>query len=197
MPLKYDIPPNPGPLAQGELLRDIWEHRPRQAPIGFPEGFGFHINSIHHSLMIVMTAACDLEQDYRARFPDGLAEGPYVPTTLCENNPTLVPHVLLCEAYLEGEIRSRIKGSDIWKRIRQNQDERYHHFESAPIGDSYGAAFPDLYLDFKKTLALPTSNMYDGLRTGGVKRVAVVPAVHVHDLIHRYYGFLSRVGLPD
>jgi hypothetical protein len=30
-----------------------------------------------------------------------------------------------------------------------------------------------------------------------VQRVAIMPPIYMHDLMHRFYGFLSRVGLPD
>ncbi|GAG14521.1 unnamed protein product, partial [marine sediment metagenome] len=54
----------------------------------------------------------------------------------------------------------------------------------------------DLYLDFQKAIALPCSGLYEALRQNGIKRVAVVPAIYVHDLMQRFYGFWSRVGLP-
>jgi hypothetical protein len=84
-----------------------------------------------------------------------------------------------------------------FRRIKQNQDERYHHFPEAPIGErDGGAGFPNLYLDFKKTLALPTLQLYEGIRDGGVTRRAVVPPIFLHDLVHRFFGYLSRVALP-
>ena len=85
---------------------------------------------------------------------------------------------------------------DIWKRIRQNQDERYHRFEAAPVGEPPVNQLPDLYLDFRKTMALPTGTLYEGLGSGKVMRLAVVPPVFVHDLMHRFYAYLSRIGLP-
>jgi hypothetical protein len=154
--------------------------------------------------MIVMTAVCDLEWDYKARFADETAEQhgtagvvehdrPAEP----DNDPGLVPHVLLCELYEKGNIRVLIKGHELWRRIQQNQDERYHRFGQASIGDPSAAELPELFLDFRKTLSLPTQAIYDGLDKGGVRRIAVVPPVYIHDLMHRFYGFLSRVGVPD
>jgi hypothetical protein len=112
-------------------------------------------------------------------------------------DPGLIPHVLVCKAYEEKDIRVQINGTMMWKRVQQNQDERYHHFMSAPIGEPPSGQLPDLYLDFKKTLGLPMQGLYGGIRDGQITRVAVVPAIHVHDLVHRFYGFQSRVGLPE
>lgn len=147
--------------------------------------------------MIVMTAVCDLEQDFNTRFPDDDSKQRYRSATVDKNDPHLVPHVLLCEVFEEAEIRGLSQfRSDIWKRIRQNQDERYHHLPAGAIGEPAVDNLPDLYLDFKKTIALPTASLYEGLREGQVRRLAVVPVIYIHDLIHRFYGFLSRVGLP-
>lgn len=192
----YNVPTIPGPLLQGEILGDLWEHRPLYPPVEIPEGSSPQVNSVHHPLMIVMTAVCDLEQDFKIRFPDEASQSDYRSSNIHQNDPGLVPHVLLCEVFKEDEIRLQIKGSDIWKRVRQNQDERYHHLPSADVGNPTVRELPELYLDFKKNIALPTSSLYDGLQGGQVRRVAVVPPVFVHDLIHRCYGFLSRVGLP-
>lgn len=229
MPFVYSEPPTSGPLRQGEILADIWEHRPLPAPVEIPKDQqgNVPVQSIRHLLMIVMTAVCDLEWDYAIRFPKGTDSGESeaaiqssASQSLEQEHPTLVPHVLLCEVYEEGTIRHRVPGTDVWKRISHNQDERYHQFHSAFIGEPpvdvlpdqyldskknlalpteslYVDVLPDLYLDFKKTLALPTESLYMGLRIGGVRRVAVVPPIHIHDLMHRFYGFLSRVGLPD
>ena len=58
-------------------------------------------------------------------------------------------------------------------------------------------ALPDLFLDFKKALALPTALLYQVAQEGTVERVAIVPPIYLHDLIHRFYNFLSRVAVPD
>lgn len=143
-----------------------------------------------------MTADCDLEQDFYARFSDRR------PATVSDvvrrdySDPPLVPYLLLCDMYEETEIRTRMPpGSAAWRRIGKNQDERYHHFEAAGYGGR--RSLPDLYLDFKKTFALPADNVYSGVDSGAVTRVAIVPPIYIHDLMHRFYGFLSRVGLPD
>ena len=198
MPFKYDTPSNPGPLLQGEFLADIWEHPSLHPPVELPEGYSVEIKPIHHPLMIVMTAVCDLVQDFNTRFPEGMPEEQDVLVKVNEGDPSLVPHVLLCEAFKLEDIRPRFKGkSDIWRRIQQNQDERYHHFVAAPVGHPTTDQLPDLYLDFKKSLALPTERIYEGLLGGKVQRLAVVSQIYIHDLMHRYYAFLSRVDLPD
>ena len=104
----------------------------------------------------------------------------------------------MCDLYREEQIRGRVGGGDIWKRVRKNQDERYHKLPEAPYRD--GASFgniPDLYMDFKKTFALPTEQLCQAIASNGVRRIALVPHTYIHDLMHRFYGFLARVGVPD
>lgn len=56
---------------------------------------------------------------------------------------------------------------------------------------------PALVADFKKFLAFSVPGLYLAIQAGHIDRVALVPPVYVHDLMHRFFGFLSRVGLPD
>ncbi len=195
MPLSYEASQAAGELKQGELLRGVWEHRAQYPAIQPPEE-PIDLNSLQHPLVIVTNPACDLLHDFRARFPNQQAREALGPALEDENLPAIVPHLLLCDAYEENQIRGRIPGGDIWRRIGSNQDERYHHLVAAAIGDA-GDGLPDLYLDFKRALALPTQSIYDGIRKGGIERVAVLPSLYAVDLAHRLFGFLSRVGLPD
>jgi hypothetical protein len=125
--------------------------------------------------MIVMNADCDLEWDFKARFPSQQEQDQS--PDIDEDHPALIPFVFLCDVYGEEQIRPNIKGSDIWRRIKQNQDERYHHFVPAPLGNPPIGSLPDLYLDFKKVLALPTRRLYEGLARG-IERIAVVPPIY-------------------
>lgn len=191
---KYDVAPVSGPLLQGELLADIYEYRPSYPPMSASEGTEIGYYSIHHPLMIIMNPSCDLDWDFKARFEGGQLQK----RDLSENDklPPLIPHVLLCDAYERDAIRPLFKGRDLWEPIEENKNERYHHFIAAPIGEPKVGELQDIYLDFKKTIALPCSGLYEALRQKGISRVAVIPAVYIHDLMHRFYGFWSRVGLP-
>jgi len=150
--------------------------------------------------MMVMVQDCDLLWDFQARFPTDEAQEVYEPEAEdIDAHKNCVSRTTLCDVFRHEELRDRVPGADVWRRIKQNQDERYHHFEpaniSCPQGDERDP-LPDLYLDFKKTLALPTRQLYQGLRSGDVSRTAVVPPIFWHDLAHRFFGYLSRVALP-
>ncbi len=120
-----------------------------------------------------------------------------------ESDPTIVPHVLLCGAFEESEIKSResiVTGkravqSDILRRIKQNQDLRYHYFAEARV--EANDQVPALILDFKRILTVATGSIYGGIETGRLERIAVVPAPHIQDLVQRFFAFQSRIGVPD
>lgn len=199
MPFRYDPPPTSGQLRQGEILGDLWFNEPEYPPIEIPEGKLPTILGVEYPLLIVMTADCDLEWDFKARFPDEQSQAQYQTSPNIEDSPKLITHVLFCSVFEKGKIRPRFTGMRaIWTRIQQNQDERYHHFKPASVDAPPSVnALEDLYLDFKKTPALSVKTLYDGFRTGEIRRVAIVPSPYIYDLTHRFFGFLSRVGLPD
>lgn len=189
MPLTYEKSQS-GALMQGEILSPVWEHRSSFPAIQLPSGVDIDFEHIEYPRLIVMTANCDLLWDYDARKESG-----------GENLKTM-PHILLCRLYEEAEIRDRPQiNSRIRGLIKSNQHERYHHLDVANIGNPAEGKLPDLYLDFKRSLSLPTRNVYLGLEnpdtSSRINRVAVVPPIYIHDLIHRFYGFLSRIGTPD
>ena len=150
------------------------------------------IRSIGHTV-IVMSALCDLGQDFEARYsperptdPDDIVKADY-------EIPKLLPNVIVCPLYDEDSIRQMSpSGTDAWRRVKQNQNERYHHLQ--PLDD---AEQPAYFMDFKNVLSLPTEGLYAGLAWGGIRRAGVVPDVYIHDIMHRFYAFQSRIGLPD
>jgi len=221
----YEPAPAEPSLRQGELLRNVWLHVAGTVR-ELAQDAQLSIASVRHELLIPLNADCDLYQDHRARFP---ADAPPVAD---ETLPPLIPFVILCPAYTQEEVRNREGvNQGVWRRIEQNQDERYYYLPPAPIGNRVAVPAPNdpaplaapiadaadapvgipaappapipaapnlpgLVLDFKKTVAAPTPAVYDGL-AHGVVRVAVIPPVYLHDLMHRFYGFHSRVALPE
>lgn len=195
MPFRYDRSPTAGGLLQGEILSPIIEYRPDLPPVDAPPDREVPVTPVRHEMMIVMTAVCDLEQDYKRR--EQLQRESENQTNIMPDHPHLVPHVLLCDVFRRQDIRARFTSLTLWQRIEQNQDERYHRFPATSVGGSDSSQIPEVFLDFKKSLAIPTELLYQGVNSGRIHRLAVVPSVYLHDLIHRYYSFLSRVGLPE
>ena len=197
MPLCY-LPPQVSALRQGEILGDVYEHVPQFPPIRVEEGQPIPINSIYHEYLVVMSPDCDLEWDFKARYPDPESQERLISLTEISKVSSIIPQVFLAEGYkIERIVAQVARGTDIWRRIEQNQDERYHHLVASPIGTPPIGELPDLYIDFKKSLSIPTQSIYDGIRINGVRRLALIPEIYIHHLMHRYYGFLSRVALPD
>jgi len=176
----YGSAPESGALRQGEILSEVWEHRP-ELPAAEALTITTHAEhrSARHALVVILTQDCDLEQDYTARFHSG----DFAPDTE-ETHPKLLPHILLTDLLTEAELRSRLPGSDILKRAKTNADERYHQLAPA-------------FFDFKKVFGIPTGNLYKAVHSGAVRRVAQVAPIYLHDLIHRFFAFQSRVALPE
>lgn len=141
-----------------------------------------------------MTNACDLLWDYETR--QSIPEEEKQEDDWERSYPRITPHVLVCEALGESEIKGLHQlNTGRLKRIQKNQEERLHYVQGAAVESSHGS-LPDLYLDFKKAFSLPTQSVYDGIDAKGIYRVAVLAGDYRYDLMHRFFGFLSRVGIP-
>ncbi len=193
MPFEYRTPPSGGRLKQGEILGSVWEYVPVQAPVEISQETDIRVRSFWHERMVVLTQDCDLINDFTLRSPDNET---LEDLNEVEGDIRSVPSILLCD--LTEDLKARLDSGASWKRVSRNQDERYHAFPEALVGvGGEGGSLPELYLDFRKTLSLPTPFLYEGLRGGGIARVAVTPQIYLHDLIHRFHGYHSRVAVED
>ena len=192
MALVYERAGN-GPIRQAELLKSVSEFQVVANPDGDPaEVF---TRRIEHPLVIVLSQDCDLEQDFDFRFP--AAEDPPSHSDI-EVHPRTLSHIILCDVFEEGELKQRVPesfGSRDYKRIDQNQNERYHRFDGAGVAGTAEEIEP-LFLDFKRHFSIPCSSAYEQLDSGPMGRTARLPAYYLHDLNHRFYSYLARVAIP-
>jgi hypothetical protein len=176
-----------GPLRQGEIL----------APV---EQFIVQISSQHpeeppnvrvkkHPFAVVLSQDCDLAQDFNARSSgDVLLKA-----------KLLMPNIILCEVDLAENMKGGgtiAPGSDIWKRIVQNKDERFQYLREVTAGlDAGNTGIPPLLVDFKRTFTVPTDTLYEQLQRI-TKRRTVLISPYLEHLSARYASFISRVALP-
>lgn len=196
MPLSYEPPPASGALRQGEILANVWEHR-TTTTLATSAVAPVKVESYHHPAVIVMSADCDLAWDFEERFQSHGGHA-YEPREVNDGAPKVLPYTLSCSLFPETAIRARPgMNSEVFRRIRGNQDERYHYLPAVQAEGFDGTPLALAVIDFKRMIGLSTGGLYDGVMTGDVKRVAVVPPIYLHNLMHRFFSFLSRVGLPD
>jgi hypothetical protein len=188
VPFVY-APPSDGALRQGELLQDVWWHRPLWPASSIPDGTSIDVEPVHHPLVVIIHQDCDLERDYDLRIR-ARAEG----REPLDESGRLVPQILCCDAFTEDEVRVRASGLK-FARLKDNQVERFHYLPAAPSG-STGTTVRESYLDFRGVFSVFTEGLYEAIEQGSVRRVGIVPPVYLQDLTHRVYGFLSRVALP-
>ena len=139
---------------------------------------------IVHQYVIVVSQDCDLEWDYKARLghaPEG----------------KLLTHILFCALFTQAEVRSRsgLK-HELWKRARQNQDERYHRLDEALINGTE-ERLPELIADFKMTFSLPNEFAYWLVSTSQAIRKGALSSPYLEGFMHRLYYFLGRVATPE
>lgn len=183
MPLVY-IPSESSHLRQGEIIENIFELTPK-LPLGKTTDMEqTRASRTDHPRAIIVSQDCDLEWDYKAR------QGQV-------SNDKLLQHVLFCDLFLRDELILRSKlASDLFKRVKQNQDERYHHFNEASIAGT-GQTLPELYVDFKTTFSLPVEFVYSLISNQYAVRRGFLPSPYLQDFTHRLYSFLARVPIPE
>jgi hypothetical protein len=178
----YAAVPDGSRLRQGELLTDLVQFTLDLATIG-QEQPGFFRTT--HPFAIIVSQDCDLEQDFHLRTQD-------------KASVKRLPSVLFTQAFAAAELRPTVGGSDIWKRVVQNKDERYHYLQMVePTCDSQKAGLPALVADFKRYFTLPTEEVYHKLEIGEVKRRCVLTSPYLEHVAIRFGFFLSRVALPQ
>ena len=150
---------------------------------------------MQHPWLVVMTNVCDLMWDFDQR--QGVPDEERAQEDWEHSYQRIIPHILTCSAYEESEIKGlHDLNTKRLKRVRKNQEERLHYL-LATASNADLLSVPALYLDFKKAFSLPTESIYDGLAGGSIQRVAVVRGEYLYDLMHRFYSFLGRVGVPE
>ncbi len=165
-------------LCHGEVLSGLVRFRRDPAKIEEPE---LSVLRVEYPYVLVLSQSCDLLQDFNGRRDD---------------KPQL-PEVLFCHVPTADDLRKACGGSDIWKRIKQNKDERYHFLEKiAPEHDSCKEGVPELSVDFKRYFTLPTDEVYRLLELQSAMRRAVLCTPFLEHLSSRFAYFLGRIALP-
>ncbi|MDP9174676.1 MAG: hypothetical protein M3O30_12535 [Planctomycetota bacterium] len=139
-----------------------------------------------HIYAMVLTQDCDLESDFRGRPQD--SEG-----------HQCIPNVLLCEAIETETLKGRVpSGKDIWKRIIQNKDERYHCLECVPAEhDLEGSGMCSIGIDFKRYFTVPTDEIYRRIEIGQARRRCVLITPYAEQLLDRFFHFQARIPIPE
>ena len=199
MSFSYSPAVDPGPLRQGELLAGVYLHIVDLPLTEIEEGSPSDVYTTYHPYLLIINNDCDLRYDFQARFPDPESQSAYSPALKIEKSHALLPFVNAYSLYEEVGIRGtegRALSSQPWRRVRQNQDERYHRIAPAEV-EATGTELPEFFLDFKRIIALPTEYLYEGIAGKGIRRLGILPSPYIHDLVHRCSSFQSRVAVPD
>ncbi|MGO9254917.1 MAG: hypothetical protein ACLQU1_01235 [Bryobacteraceae bacterium] len=183
----FAAPSDTGALRQGEILSNVVQVHLRIDSLtpGVDEAV---FEERIHPFALILTQDCDLDWDFKAR-----------QSSTDENRRELkiVPNTLFCELMANETLRPRIGGSDLWRRISQNQDERYHAFPAIPAEhERVAQGIPQLVADFKRLFTIPTDELYARL-TMSTQRRAVLQGPYLQHFTTRFGYYCMRVALPD
>jgi hypothetical protein len=135
-----------------------------------------------HPFAIILTQDCDLLWDYeqRAKGQEGKLDS-----------------ILLYTCELAHDVRATIGGRDIWKRIIQNNNERYHLLEAAPAHhDLRTEGMGAIVIDFKSFFTLTPEDLYAQCEAQAAQRRCRLEMPYREHLQCRAAFYFQRVTLP-
>ena len=128
-------------LSQGEILKGVTEFKPSSFPDS--EENPVPVTRLLHPVTAVMTAACDLYQDFTVRSGKGTGDH------------RLISHVLLCDLREEDEVlHTECMTPPLRKLAKTNQAVRYHRIPEGSVKGS-DLVLPQYFIDFKMIFSLP------------------------------------------
>ncbi len=192
-----------GPLRQGEILSDLTRFRvdpSSLAPTGVrvalhvsrPSEYSPHITAtstestpavlkVDYPFVVVVSQDCDLTQRGQPNAPD-----------------LVFPTVLLLEVTTAASLRGKVLKSETWNMVKSNREERHHFLQAvAKEQDTLGDGLPELGLDFKRYMGVPTDELYRLIEIGMVRRRCVLNSPYMEHLCSRFGNYLNRVALPE
>ena len=196
MVLVYDSFGITGQLHQGEILFGVQEYQPVHNGERLSQENMQLEGELFDRQVVVVTPECDLVSDFLARQQlEDTFDGP-------ENRgrveAKLLNHIHLCEIFKKDQIRPLLTpGQKIWERVQNNQDLRYHKVPEGRVNCEETEENPELYLDFRRMLSIPSTYLYKSLVSSGVERRGVIPPPWVDSLVDRLFHFQGRVCVPD
>jgi hypothetical protein len=147
------------------------------------------LDYVNHPFAIVLTQDCDLDQDWKARHA-GTELGPSV-------SQGGLPTILFAEMNTAESLRGRVGASDLWKRVRQNKDERYQFLESVPPDEeALSEGLPELGVDFKRYFTIQRDEAYKRIEEQARRRCRLV-SPYLEHLTTRFCYYQFRVALPE
>ncbi|MDX2043098.1 MAG: hypothetical protein SF097_17900 [Acidobacteriota bacterium] len=169
-------------LRQGEIISNLLQPKLRIDTLFSSEPT---IKFEKHPFAIIVTQDCDLEQDFKAR-------------QFQKASDKLLPSILFCQLTSATDMRGRDEmGSDIWKRVKINKDERYHFFQKVkPEEDLLGEGLPELGADFKRYFAMPTEEVYERLKSEAQRRCTFA-SPYLEHFCTRFAYYQFRIALPE
>lgn len=167
-----------GELRQSEIITNLVQytfHAPTGEAIETP-----------HAYAIVLSQDCDLLRDHEAKTAGTSRD---------------LNGVLLYELEPEDDIRPKLAGRDIHRRILRHGEERYHRLEAVPPElDLLQQGLRALIIDFRRCYTLPADEIYRqcamGAEDGASRRCRLEMPYREH-LQSRAAFYLQRVALPD
>jgi hypothetical protein len=164
-----------GEFRQGEIISDVVQYE-YNSLTGETE-----VNT--HNYVILVQQDCDLVRENRE---------------FVEGRSPVLNGILLIPLVSEAALRESLPGSDVMRRIRQHQQERYYALASArEMVDLQALGLPELFADFRILFSITPMELRNQLNGPTAKRRCFLSSPYKEHFQTRFCGYLQRVALPD
>jgi len=173
-----------GALRQGEIITGLVHAR---LDIETVEAGEARWIAETHPYAITLSQDCDLDQDWKSQ-----------PSADKPNSAARpLSSVLFAQVHEAIDLKGRGGlNSELWKRVRQNKDERFHFLEAvSPENDAVGIGLPEMGIDFKQYFTIPTEEVYRRLQKTARRRCHLA-SPYLEHLSTRFCYYQFRVALP-
>lgn len=139
---------------------------------------------VEHDFAISATPDCDLLQEFNKRDAGKASD---------------LNTILFYEVQIAAAAKASIGGTDLWKRVKNNKDERYHVLQAVPDNfDLLGIGLAAMFVDFKKSFSLTPHQIYNQIGSGvTLKRRCRLEMPYREHFTSRAAFFFQRVMLPE
>jgi len=169
---------------QGDILRDVRFVVATDFDVETGES---DITPVYLKYGVIISQECDLEHDFNAREGTKPNQDKYLPNILIL--PAYLPDEFKAGKHREEGVLGEMWSSDNFKRIKQNNNARFHF-----INADTKFQVPELIVDFKHLFTINRNVLYKRLPT---VYLATIAELYRESLSHRYSHYMSRIGLPE
>ncbi|TGL80878.1 hypothetical protein [Leptospira yasudae] len=147
----------------------------------------FELNVLEFPYILILTQDCDLEQNKNERLKN-LDKNDKFLISILAAPLYIAEHIFDGNHLTEIKIKTEKHSSDSKKKIKQNQNQRFHYIELDKVFN-----LPPLVIDFKHYFSITLNSLEKQMEN----KICAIEPIYRESISQRFAHYLSRIGLPN